>query len=53
MKTYTCYECLKVQTKEEMVPSKKIKKLSLEQSRKFKMCSNCDSRVFMSMSSNG
>lgn len=43
---YICYKCLAVQTKDEMRPSGKIKKLTVEESRKFKMCRDCKGRVF-------
>lgn len=44
---FICYKCLAVQTKDEMRPSSKIKKLSVEASRKFKMCKGCKGRVFL------
>jgi DNA-directed RNA polymerase subunit RPC12/RpoP len=44
---YTCYRCGKEYTREQTVPSGKIKGLSLEASKLIRVCSFCKCRVFI------
>ena len=46
-KLYTCYRCLAVQSKDEMRQAGKMKGLSFDSSRKFKMCKSCKGKVFL------
>lgn len=47
--TYICYRCYSVHNFEELRQSSKINNLSVEESRKIKMCKNCKCRIFIQL----
>lgn len=46
MDSLICFRCLAVNRRDELRPSKKIKGLTAEQSRKMKCCKRCWCRTF-------
>jgi len=47
-----CYRCFTYNNFDEIRPSKKVKNLNIESSKRLKMCKNCNCRVFYKLINN-